>query len=170
MRHVLAFLCLVAFPASSMADQRFLPYIEWLVANSDYEYNGEPLPTIEFMSAPLMAITVYGEATVAQSEMNGTELPNIQGIYLHDRNAIVFPEGTDPWAQEDTIVHELYHFLQYVNHDGVQPDCLASWERPAYEIHWEWVEAHGKTDLYTEPNWLFVLMIELSCTQPHMYR
>jgi hypothetical protein len=164
---ILTFICAL-LTSQVHADERFLPYIDWLTANSNYQYNGEALPTITFMSVPLMAITVYGETTVATAELNGTELPEIAGIYMHDVNQIVFPEGVNPFEREDTLVHELLHFLQYVNLP--EPDCVGLWEREAYELHWQWVEEHGKTAEYIEPNWLFVFMIEMSCTNPYEYR
>lgn len=150
------------------ADERFLPYIDWLVANSNYQYNGEALPTIEFLPYKVLEVEVYGPEQVAQAEMNGTELPRIEGAYNDDENVMWFPEGTDPWSREDTIVHELFHFLQYIN--GESNECVPALERPAYEAHWKWVEEHGKTDVYEEPNWLFVFMLEMACRNPYEYR
>lgn len=160
-------LVMLSLCAPAHADERFLPYIDWLVANSEYEYNGEELPTIEVRPYAWVEVMVYGPDTVAQAEQNGSELPEVRGAYLHDKNVILFPEGVDVWEREDVIVHELYHYLQHIN--GHIEDCLPLMERPAYEIHWEWVEAHGREADFEEPNWLFVFVLEMSCYERYMY-
>jgi len=159
-------LCLV-FPLQAFADERFMPYIEWLVDNSEYEYNDEPLPTVEIMPYAWLEVTVYTPEVVARSEQNGNDLPIIRGAYDHERNVMMFPDDSDWTQKEDVIVHELFHFLQYIN--GDVPDCLQKMERPAYDAHWQWVQAHGKTDVYEEPNWLFVYMIEMACHERYDY-
>lgn len=154
--------------STTRADERFMPYIDWIVEKSDLEYNGEPLPTLEVVPYALLQIIVFGELTVAKSEQTGTTLPNVKAAYDHDRNVMLFPDTTDPWSNEDTIVHELFHYLQYVNLG--EPDCIQSYERPAYEAHWAWVMEQGLADHYEEPNWLFVYMISLACQPEYIYR
>jgi hypothetical protein len=153
--------CLTLWASTTRADERFLPYIDWLVANSEYEYNGEPLPEVVTMPMAWLQVEVYGPEQVAQSEMNGTELPTINGAYNPLTNQIIFPDTVDPWAWEhaDTMVHETLHYLQKIN--GVTAECVNALEREAYELHWQWAQEHNHPS--EEPNWLFVFMLEMSC-------
>lgn len=162
MNKLLCLLTALVAPFAVHADERFIPYIEWIVANSDLEYNGEPLPTIEVMPYPWLEVTVYGPENVAMAERNNATLPEVRGAYDHERNVLMFPDHTDPWDVEDVMVHELVHYLQYL--DDV-PECTRKLERPAYELHWQWVEEHGYDAI--EPNWLFVYLIEQSCYEYH---
>jgi hypothetical protein len=152
------------------ADERFLPYIEWLVENSPYEYNGEELPTIVQMPYAWLEVEVYGPEQVAQSEARGQELPKISGAYNPETNEMLFADDVDPWAWEhrDTIVHELVHFLQQVN--DAMDECSANNEREAYELHWQWVEEHGHEADFEEPSWIFVFMLSMYCNDMHQYR
>ena len=164
MKLYLALTMLLMSCLSASADERFLPYINWITENSELQYNGEPLPTIEVMPYKWLELEVYGPDNVARAEFNGTELPEVRGAYNHEENVMMFPEGRDVWEQEDVILHELVHFLQYVN--GDVPDCIQQLERPAYELHWKWVEDHGREADFVEPNWLFVYMLEMACMEP----
>lgn len=149
--------------APAHADERFMPYIDWLTENSSFEYNGEELPTIRQMPYAYLEVEVYGPENVAMAERQGTELPKIHGAYRDDTNEMLYADDVDPWAWEnrDTLVHELVHFLQMVN--GINDECVQKLERPAYKLHWEWVEAHGYQDQFEEPNWLWVYVLEMAC-------
>ena len=148
---------------SAQADERYLPHIEWLVQNSDLEYNGEPLPTIRQMPYPELEVTMYGAEAVAQAEHQGYTLDLIRGGYDHTKNEMLYSDDVDPWdeANADIMVHELVHFLQYLKGE---PECMRSLEKPAYKLHWKWVVEHGLEDTFIEPNWLFVFFLEQSCT------
>jgi hypothetical protein len=162
MQKYFAALFLALVPSLAGADERFMPHIEWLVENSDLTYDGQPLPSVTYMSYPVLEVTVYGPETVAKAEHNGTELPKLRGSYDHIENRMLLPEGFDWEANQEVIVHELVHFLQYL---GDTPDCVQELERPAYELHWQWVEEHDYPA--EEPNWLFVYMLETACRDHH---
>lgn len=147
------------------ANEKWQEYIDWITENSDLTYNGEELPELVFMPYKVLEVEVYGPEQVAQAEYQGYELTPIRGAYFHDRNWMVVPEGAD--LAEDVLVHELVHFLQYLQDT---PECIQELEKPAYKLHWQWVEEHDLTDKYAEPSWLFVYMIEMACRQsPYDY-
>lgn len=158
-------LSLSLWAGTSTADERFLPLIDWLTANSEFEYNGEPLPTIKYLPYAYLEVEVYGAETVARAEHQGMQLSPIKGAYLHLTNTMLFPDDFDWETGTDVVVHELVHFLQNVA--GEDPDCIQTLERPAYTLHWEWVKAHGLEAMYQEPNWLFVFMLEMACYDMH---
>lgn len=158
-------LLLVLLASTSNADERLMPYIEWITENSELEYNGEPLPGVVTMDYALLEVLTYGDQTVAQAERDGRDLPQVHGIYRHDTNNLVLPDTSDPWQEEEVLVHELVHYLQYLNREP--PDCVQEWERQAYELHWQWVQEHDYDA--EEPNWLFVFMLQMSCRDMHPY-
>lgn len=147
--------------SSAYANEKWLEYIDWIVEHSDLTYNGEELPELIYMSYPLLEITVYGDQAVAQCEFqDGCTLPDIRGAYLDDTNQMVLPEGANLDDNEDVLVHETVHFLQYL---GDVPECHQRLEKPAYQLHWQWVEEHDLQEKYNEPNWLFVYLLEMPC-------
>lgn len=151
---------------SAKADM--LEHIKWITDNSNMEYSGEPLPTVKHMSYPLMEINVFGEQNVAQCEFSpDCELPELLAYYDHDTNEMVFPDGADPdaWESQHIVIHELYHYLQYLNYG--EPSCVQLYEKDAYKAHWKWVEEHEHPA--EEPNWLFVYMLEMACADPYGY-
>jgi hypothetical protein len=151
----------VAFSLPANADPRMLPYIEWITQNTEYEYHGEPLPEVKTVPYAWLQVEVFGPETVAKAEMNGTELPLINGAYNPETNVMLFPDTVDPWSWDvaDTMAHELVHYLQMVN--GNTHECVQANEREAYELHWQWAQEHGHPS--EEPNWLYVFMLEMSC-------
>lgn len=164
MRIILTLLLLLS-THSVRADERMMPFIEWIVANTEYEYNGEPLPTIVQMPYAWLEVEVFGPENVAQAEADGRKLPEINGAYNPETNEMLFPDTVNPWSWDvaDTLLHETVHFLQEVN--GQTAECPGLNEREAYELHWQWAQEVGHpTD---EPNWLFVYMLEMACTPQH---
>lgn len=160
---VVTAMAVTLFAHHAKADERLLPYIDWITDNSELEYNGEPLPDVTVVDYALLEVLTYGDQTVAQAEYEGRDLPEVHAIYRHDENDIVFPDTVSPWEEEEVIVHELVHFLQYMNREP--PECVQSWEKQAYDLHWQWVEETGYDA--EEPNWLFVFMLEMSCQDMH---
>lgn len=158
---LLAILLLVG--SQVRADERFLPYIKWLTENSELQYNGEELPTIKYLPYKWLELEVYSPETVAQAERNESELPKIRGAYNDERNEMLLPEDFNWETSEDVIVHELVHFLQHTN--GQEPECIQELEPPAYKLHWKWVEDTGYEA--EEPNWLFVFLLVMACSDHH---
>lgn len=158
----------ILLAASARAESNLMEYIDWIVGNSDLTYDGQPLPELVELPYALLEIEVYGPDAVAQCEYQGCKLTNVRGAYFHDRNQMAVPDGFVLEDNEDVIVHELYHFLQYL---GDVPECHQLLEKPAYKAHWEWVKAHGLEEKYEEPSWLFVYMLEMPCSaSPYDYQ
>lgn len=163
MKALLLCICALVVSTPASANDTWLGYIDWLVDNSEYEYNGEPLPTVEYHSPAMLQILIYGEEHVAQAELNGWNIPDVWGAY--NDGVMYLPEGADYEHPHTivTVVHELYHFLQDIN--GVTAHCSGLLEREAYKLHWQYAVEH-ELDV-EEPNWLFVAMLEMSCYEPH---
>lgn len=153
---------LCCHPAS--ADERFLPYIDWIVANSDYQYNGEPLPEVQYHSPAMLLVLGYGEETVAQAEYRNSYLPPILGLYNHDDNVMMLPKGNEVGDFEiaHIVVHELVHYLQDIN-DFDDKGCIQNREPEAYRLHEQWMDEHDHPA--DRPDGLFVLMLAMACSE-----
>jgi hypothetical protein len=166
MKWLLAFIFTLLMTGASMSDERFMPYIEWLTANSDLKYNGEPLPDVEYVSQNILQTIVYGPEKVAEAEYKGQSLLEILGAYDDKKNIMYLPEGADigAWENAPTVVHELFHFLQMVNKVD-DYGCIANLEQPAYEAQAAWMDAHNHPE--ERPNLFFVFMLTQSCQRMH---
>lgn len=169
MKHILTILLFLA-TTTAQANPVFENYIQWIVENSELEYNGEPLPSVVVVSNGYLKILAYGEITVAQSELNGTVLPDIVALYDHENNNIVVPDTLDlyDWNNHHVIVHELVHYLQDINGYYELPEyveCRVKLENLAYELHVAWMDEVDHPG--ERPNQLFLFMLLNSCRDTH---
>lgn len=154
-------LALSLWAGSSTADESWLGYIDWLTANSDFEYNGEPLPTVEYRSQAMLQLMAYGDQRVAQAEYEGRELNIIEGVY--DDYVMYLPDDVE--TPEYVIVHELVHYLQDIN--DVTDDCIPANEPIAYLLHHKWAEENGY--VLPQGNLLFGMMLGMACREQYGY-
>ena len=153
--------CLVGL--SAHADERFLPHIKWITENSDLEYNGEPLPTIEYVSAGELLILAHGPEAVAKAEYEGREMVAVLASY-HDY--VVYLQSEEVFEQEPWIVvHELVHYLQDVN--GTTKECIPANEPEAYRLHDKWQEQHGYPR--NPGNVFYGILLGMACEENHRY-
>lgn len=165
---LIAFLIMFASPL--YANPVFEKYINWLVTNSDFEYNGEELPTLKKIPKDWMEVYAYGSDAVAESDQNGTSLPSVIAVYNHKTNEIVVDKKfqIEDFTKHHIIVHELVHYLQWINgnYDTEEAqDCATSLEPIAYELHVKWMD---EVDHPAEkPNELFLFFLEGACDEHH---
>lgn len=137
-------------------EQTMLRHIDWIVANSDFEYNGEPLP----------AVRAVAQETLDNLAGGGSG-GDIVAVYDHHVNTIYFPEGVDPlsWGSAPVLVHELAHYLQWVRGTLRGDVCVGEFEQAAYWVEDEWMDAHGHPGERSDP--FFVIVLAASCRDPH---
>jgi len=163
---LIAFLIMAASPL--YANPVFEKYINWLVTNSDFEYNGEELPTVKRIPREQMQVYAYGSETVAESEKSGTTLPGILALYDDINNQFILPEDLDinDYKNHHIIVHELVHYLQKINGDYNTPEaeeCITSLEPIAYELQLKWMDDVDHPG--QQPNKLFLFMLSRACKE-----
>lgn len=143
----------------------FMPYIDWLSANSDLQYHGEPLPRLRYVSQNMLQTIVFGPDAVAEAEAKNLRLQEVIAAYDEVANIIYVKTGTDVSSFDygPTMVHELYHFLQMVNKVD-DYGCLQNLEQAAYEIQTDWMDAHNHPE--ERPNMFFIYMLVQSCHRP----
>lgn len=134
--------------------------ITWLTDNSDYEWNGEPLPKVKFETIENMCITLFPE---------GVPDPcNIGGYYNDETNEIFI--ATTPTEhmveeryEESVLVHELVHFLQKINGTYETIECRRGLEKDAFHLQDKYIDEFGlPEELHNDPLWALVMS---SCPQ-----
>lgn len=159
---------LISFASPLYANPVFKEYVEWIVNNSDFEYNGEELPTVKRIPKEWMEVYAYGGETVADSEKQGTTLPEVLALYDNENDQMIIPEDLDlnDFGNHHIVVHELVHYLQDINgyyETKDAQDCPQSLEPPAYELHVKWMDEVDHPG--ERPNELFVFMLSMACEE-----
>jgi len=141
----------------------FDAHIEWLTANSEFEYHGEDYPEVIYKTEEQIQVIAYTQDKVDEANNNGTDIPRIKALYNHQDNVIILQKGTDIKSHDTAyiIVHELVHYLQMINGITKQESCIPALEFDAYLLQYKWQKAHDHPGPY--PNWLFVKMLTSSC-------
>jgi hypothetical protein len=147
--------------ASYANDEILLGYIDWIVTNSDLEYNGEELPLIAQVPSEEIQILVYGEDTIRRAENGEFALDIIIAFYNHHIDTIIVNEEFDieKFEYHHILVHELVHYLQDIN--DIIDDCVQNMEPLAYELQDKWQKEvdHPGPNV----NWLFVYFVNSHC-------
>lgn len=169
MKYILIIILFV-FATPLYADPVFKEYVDWITANSEFEYNNEELPTLKKIPKDQLIIYAYGADAVAEQDV--ANFPKIIALYNHNTNEIIVDEQfeLDDFSKHHIIVHELVHFLQLINGYYDTPEaqeCQASLEPIAYELHMKWMD---KVDHPAEkPNELFLFFLNKACDKHHSY-
>jgi len=141
----------------------FDKHIKWLVENSEFEYNGETYPSIDYYSSQELQVIAYGREKIEKADSQA--LPKIKALYDHRNNTLMFTKGMDIKDNKTAyiVVHELVHFLQNTNGITEKTECIQSLEESAYKLQAEWQRQHDHPGPY--PNFLFVRLLSLSCSR-----
>lgn len=142
-----------------------LEHIDWLVNNSsEYEYNGEPLPAVVYGTQEQLTAYFYGLDVYLEQ---GEDLIPVEGLFEHGGAGTIFLlEGFD-WNRIedlDTLVHELVHYLQYIN--GITFSCSIGAELDAYGQQTEWMIENPSDDI--QPSYLMAVAIMQVCVAEAM--
>lgn len=147
-------------------------YLNWIVENSEFEYNNEPFPEIKLLDSEILQIYAYGGEVVARSERENFELQNILALYLYEKDTIFISNDIDLnyFRNHHIIIHELVHYLQDINGYYEKVSCQKLLEKDAYRIQEKWMREFYDDDDFIDkmlPNDLYILMLELSCKEHH---
>lgn len=127
--------------ASAAVSQSFdtMGYINWIVANSEFEYHGEPLPVIEYRSLDELREIYFDSTNTAAINVDVDDFYP-WSIYLSEKNYLYLNDTYDftkPYLGF-IWVHELVHFLQVVN-DYDDGGCWPNRDKLAYEMQAKWI-------------------------------
>ncbi len=129
MRRVILIILIMFLTLSITKRNETLEMIGYIENTSDYEYDGSELPTVLSMSNKDVC-----------TEIGVDYYPcNIAGFYDHQTNQIIIAQtATDGMIQEDfhdvVLIHELVHFLQFINGYYDSVPCRRALERDAFAI------------------------------------
>ena len=170
MKQALAAMMLLLLSTEAHANQTFERYIQWIVNNSELNYNGEPLPTVETVPADQMLIIAYGADVVADAENRGVKLSSVIALYDNQNDRMIIPDTVDltDWNNHHIIVHELVHYLQDINGYYELPKyaaCQTALEELAYNLHVKWMDEVNHPGI--RPNALFIHMLLANCYGVH---
>ena len=156
MRLIILFVCcsLISTMSNATDTDRIHKFINFIVDNTELEYNGEPVPSIHFATHEEMCAVLY---TDPPSDCN------IAGYYNDDLNQIWI--ATSPTKhmvaegfQDVVLVHELVHFLQKINGVYETIECRKALERDAFAIQEQFVDEAGLPERQ-KPDPLFSLIV-----------
>lgn len=169
MKYILAIILFV-FATPLYANPVFEEYVNWITENSDFEYNGETLPTLKKIPNDQLRVYAYGDDAVTEAEQNGSQLPEIIALYNHDTNQIIVDDKfeLEDFTKHHIIVHELVHFLQLINGHYDTPEyikCKTSLEPIAYELHTKWMDEVNHPG--ERPNGMFLFFLSMACKEHH---
>lgn len=152
---------------ASANDKIMLEYIEWIVANSDFEYNGEELPLIVKVPSKEIQVIAYGEDTIERAKNGEFTLDIIIALYNHQIDTIIVNEEFDieKFEHHHILVHELVHYLQDIN--GITDKCVQNLEPIAYELQDKWQKEVNHPG--PAVNQLYVVLIRGYCSNPHLH-
>lgn len=153
-----------ASQASVISEDMMLQKIAYIVENSKYDYNGEKLPSVRIKNPLEICKNLQKEEEKIPDECN------IGGYYNHFTNEIFIsripiPPMVEEKLIETVLLHELVHFLQFVNGEYDRVQCLNELEKDAYRLQGEYVSDMGFPK-EQKPNSLFVLIV--STCHPHL--
>jgi hypothetical protein len=129
-------------------DDRVEELLHWVGDATGYEV-GDLDVTVVFTEPTVINIVAYGVDYSGQTDIGALALGT----------AILLPHWFRLGRDDDVLVHELTHVLQYSN--GARFRCLAEREREAYETAAAFVE---ETGIGTMPAGWFLLF--LTCPDP----
>jgi hypothetical protein len=146
--------------AVATSENIMLDMIAFITERTDLKYDGQPLPKIVMLEPEEICQQVMPHNPNTQCE--------ISGFYDNVNTTIVISTETgqymvDEYFIETVLVHELVHYLQYLN--GVQHDvpCRNKLEKDAYSIQTQYVTEMGYPE-EQKPDTMFSLFVSL-CPQ-----
>lgn len=152
--------------AYATSNEVMLDMIKFIEQNSKYEYNGEKLPYIQIRSSTELCKSIYAPEVYEKIK----EECSILGYYNHHTNAIFISDAPGKYMVkekfiETVLLHELVHFLQFINGEYDRVKCQNALEVDAYVIQIKYVEYMNYPE-EQKPDPLFA-MIAASCPADH---
>jgi len=137
-----------------------LEHIEWLAEDSStFEYNDEPLPAVVYATQDQLGAYFYGLDKWLQNQQ---DLVPIEGIFRSEGEGTIFLLDDFDWTSNehiDVVVHELVHYLQYIN--DVSYDCSIAAELDAYKYQTYWMIDNPSSK--PMPSYLMAIWIFETC-------
>jgi hypothetical protein len=140
--------------------------INWIVKNSNLDYQGELLPSLVYLDSDIINLEGYGTYKIAQSEYHGNYLPNFIAIYNKEDKTILVDQKHSLESKDNhyILIHELVHYLQDINNvqnNIFYKSCPEKMEEDAYSLQRKWMTENQITKNLPDP--LFVALLTGKC-------
>lgn len=129
-----------ALPVYGGSDKLMIEMIDFITKRTNYEYQGEPLPLVKLKPVDELCQAVYSSETLKKIDactVAGYYDPAIETIFIADESG---PYMVDEYFFETVLIHEMVHYLQYLNGTDHIVSCINELETDAYYIQKEYVE------------------------------
>mgnify|MGYP003316904720 CR=1 FL=1 len=162
MRLIVAFLILYPSVVFSHSLEKQVPdFLQFIEDNSLYEYTDTPLPEIVIATEKEICSEIY---------IPPQESCDVAGYYNHDTNQIVIRNEPTQYMVEDRfqeviLLHELVHYLQYMDGTFEIVECRQNLEIHAYNLQELFVDSEGINE-QQKPDPLFALITSM-CPNQH---
>ncbi len=162
MRLIVALLILYPSVVFSHSLEKQMPnFLQFIEDNSLYEYKNTPLPEIIIVNEKDVCTGAYGKPV---------DTCDIAGYYNHDTNQIYIRNEPTQYMvqdrfQEVVLLHELVHYLQYMDGTFEIVECRQNLEIHAYNLQELFVDSEG-IDEQQKPDPLFALITSM-CPNQH---
>lgn len=147
-------------------EEVMLQYIGWITTHSRFEYEGENLPKVRYLSVEALQRLQYGEEALREAETGNTRLSEIRALYDHRTNTIMLRDDLDnaSFLAGHVMVHEMVHYLQYLEGAYEGSYCAGNLEPEAYAIQKMWQDLHFHPG--PRPDSLYVHLLTKECGGP----
>lgn len=147
----------LASSAHATSEEIMLEMIDYIEQNSDFVYNGEPLPSIEIHPAMDLCYDLYPADVVEAMEGQC----HIAGYYMDPTKTVVIADDPGEFMVEEKFIetvlfHELVHYMQYINGEDQRVDCKNALELDAFILQDKYVQDMGFPE-EQRPNMLFAI-------------
>lgn len=154
-------MCIPSLVFGHSLEKRMMEYIHFIEENSLYEYTNTPLPEIVIATEKEVCNAIYNPPQ---------QTCDVAGYYNHDTNQIVIRNTPTQYMVEDRfkeviLLHELVHYLQYMDGTFEVVECRQNLEIHAYDLQELFIDSEG-IDEQQKPDPLFALITSM-CPNQH---
>jgi len=137
---------LAGAPAAGSSEEIMLEMIDYIVSETELEYNGEQLPFVIVKSIDEICQDMLSPSDYEIFSRGG--YCNYAGYYDPTVRTIVVADEPVKYMvaekyYETILVHELAHYLQYLNGADEHVQCRNELEADAYRIQNSWIDLKG---------------------------
>ena len=148
---------ILAYLPVNADETKMLAMIDYITRNSKYEYKDQTLPSVAIKTTEQMCKDLFLD-----------EVPDpchIAGYFEHEANRIFIADKplesmNGKGFYDSVLIHELVHFLQYVNGEYKKVSCRRELERDAFKIQDDYIDDFNLSEkLHNDP--LFAIMASM---------
>lgn len=125
-------------------DELVMPLLYWIAENSSLELPPNDLPIILVLDSNELFERAFENKN--SPEQFHVENHSIKALYNHNTNTICMLNtlNLDSPTDRAILIHELVHYLQFINGDDKLFDCINKLESLAYRLHAKYLHENNQ--------------------------